>query len=1386
MATRTVSTKLAIDGESEYRAAITRINAELKNMQSALRLTESEYKNNANSMAALSAKGEALSRLHESQKAKVDALRSALENARNAQQTYAQKSEELRAKIQANNEALDKLKSSTGDTTAEEEKLTKENEALTAELAENEKYLAAAEKGANSWQTQLNNAEVQLNELDSEIKENDKLLDEAKDSADGCAHSIDEFGNEVKESSDAIDELANALAAAGLAKTAKEIAEALKECVDSAVAFEAAMAGVKRTVGGGDDFIAALGDRFKELSTVMPITTSELAKIAETAGQLGIRQENVEQFTTVMAKLATTTDLTADNAATMLAQFANITGITDYERLGAVVASLGDSTATTASKVVDMSQGMAAAASIAGMSERDILAIAAAVGSLGIEAQAGSTAMSTLISTLYKATETGGEKLEAFASVAGMTAEEFQRAWQDDAVTALDAFIRGLNDTERNGKSAILVLNDLGITNVRQTKAILGLASAGDLLTGTIAQANRAWNENTALNEKAAIMYETTEAKITMYKNSVDNLKIAIGDQLTPALGNLAEKGTDVVSWAAKMVEENQWLAPAITAVATALGVFTAVLGGSIAVIKVVIPAIKALNLAMAANPYILVAAAITAVVSALVVLAVTLQKTESEYDKLSASSKQQYDEIKRLNAEYERACEVYGETSAEAQLLKKQIDDATAAFNANKTTMEEVTARTDDLLNKQEELNAAYSEVTATVDKHEASYMSLFNRLQELMGIEHKTVGTKQEILAIVELLNDAIPELGLAYDDYTDSLNMTADGIMRVIEAELKAERYQANHDALLDAMRQRIDMQTQIEALQTEVEAATQRLTDAIAARDAAEAEWGNWKYLAYDAYTQSMMGYWQAVNTAQQEVNALTEQQQALGAAFEENEANIEELSASYADLGSSAEESASAEEQAADRVKSKLQELAQAYKDAYDSARESLDGQIGLWDEMDNEAVTSAETLQRAVDSQITYLQNYSANLDSLLSRNIEGIEAFARNFTDGSEESAAALAGLAAASDDEIRQIMASMAQVDTYKDSLASLFATLETDLTGSLETIKNEYAAAIEEISGTGANVDFSAFIDAVDAAFSDVGVTFQTIGSDAGNGLAAGISASSGEASSQATAMAQAVVDAVRTALDSHSPSVVMDNIGQGVGEGLAQGIDKNASKVTSSAEKLGQQLTDKMTAAGKDSVRGFMQEFDQITSQTQAAMNSMRQAAISTASGLPGAMQGIGAQMISGMVNGLYSNAGSLYAAITSIVNNAIARAQAAAATHSPSKKTEEIFENVGEGMVVGIEKKRERVATATQGVVDNALSIDTSGVMEAAKLLKTSAPDLTSLLAPAHSAPLSNDEGDIEIEVNIEHMEVRSEADIKAVSKQLGQDIKQELRRRGRL
>ena len=457
----------------------------------------------------------------------------------------------------------------------------------------------------------LNEAGVDTSNLEGESARLQAELGNLRQEQEEVADSANEMSEGLANSVQAMQE---ALIAAGLVDGLKAIGEALKQCAEASIQYETSMAGVKRTVGGSDVFIAELGDTFKELSTQIPITAEELAGIATTAGQLGIAQQNVESFTTVMAQLATTTDLTADDAATMLAQFANITGTTQYDRLGSTVAELGDATATTASKVVSMSQGMAAAASQAGFSETDILAVSAAVGSLGIEAQAGSTAMSTLISTLYKATETGN-KLDEFAAVAGMTATEFKQAWAEDAVGTMNTFIQGLNDVERNGKSAVVILDELGINNVRQTKAILGLASAGDLLSNTIDQANAAWDNNTALTEKAGVMYGTTEAKLTMMQNAANNVKIAVGDALTPVIGGAADVFTPVLQGIAEFIDKNPALVKAIT---TVVGVVAGVTGGILALSAAMKVASAAAAIMTASIPGLPLILAITAGIAAL------------------------------------------------------------------------------------------------------------------------------------------------------------------------------------------------------------------------------------------------------------------------------------------------------------------------------------------------------------------------------------------------------------------------------------------------------------------------------------------------------------------------------------------------------------------------------------------------------------------------------------------------------------------------------------------------------------------------------------------------------------------------------------------------
>lgn len=518
----------------------------------------------------------------------------------------------------------------------------------------------------------LNKAGVDTNNLTAESARLQSELSDLKSEQEEVADAAQESSESFAQTAEAMQEM---LAASGAIELLQSIAGALKECTDAAIQYESAMAGVKRTVGGSDSFIGDLGDRFKELSTTIPISAEELAHIATTAGQLGIAQGNVEEFTRVMAQLATTTNLTADDAATMLAQFANITGTTQYDRLGSTVAQLGDATATTASKVVEMSQGMAAAASQAGFSETDILAVSAAVGSLGIEAQAGSTAMSTLISTLYKAVETG-DGLEDFAAVAGMTAEQFKTAWGNDAVGAMDSFIQGLNDVERNGKSAVVILDQLGINNVRQSKAILGLASAGDLLSNTINQANAAWNSNTALTEKAGVMYSTTEAKMTMMQNAANNVKIAIGDALTPAMGDLAEAATNLMQPVSTFLANNPAVVKALTAAVGVMGAVTAGVVGLSAALKVA-AAVSGMFTA-SLSPVFTVAAGIAGLTAVVVGLSSALGDAQKSFEGLDA----EFDETLRQMEEQQQILNLCGEYRDLQKELGYTSDDLKSLSN--------------------------------------------------------------------------------------------------------------------------------------------------------------------------------------------------------------------------------------------------------------------------------------------------------------------------------------------------------------------------------------------------------------------------------------------------------------------------------------------------------------------------------------------------------------------------------------------------------------------------------------------------------------------------------------------------------------------------------
>ena len=476
--------------------------------------------------------------------------------------------------------------------------------------------------------------------------------------------------NATGSTGDIMGGISSALAATGVMDGLQAVYDILEECVQASIEFESAMAGVAKTVDMTAGELDEMASAVMRISTEIPVTTTELANIMEVAGQLGIQKENLLDFATVMSQLATATSMSADEAATMLSQFANITQMAPslYSNLASTVVELGNNYATTEQKIIEMGQGIAASGTLAGMSEADIMGLAAAVTSLGIAPQAGSTSMSKLISMINMAVETG-DGLDQFASVAGMSAAEFARAWGDDAANALAVFISGLNDVERNGASATVILNELGITETRMQRMILSLAGSGDLMSNAIRDANAAFRENTALTAEAEKRYATVESRLTMMRNAANNVMISIGDALAPVVGVVADSLTHLLEPIAEFIEANPALVQGLTAFAGVLGVAAGAMATYAAVTKLAAAANVLFGGSIPGIGIILgIAGAVGTLVFAVGALTDAYDRAHPSFETLDA----EYDELNKKAKEQKEIIEL----AEEYKTLIKEIDE--------------------------------------------------------------------------------------------------------------------------------------------------------------------------------------------------------------------------------------------------------------------------------------------------------------------------------------------------------------------------------------------------------------------------------------------------------------------------------------------------------------------------------------------------------------------------------------------------------------------------------------------------------------------------------------------------------------------------------------
>lgn len=324
------------------------------------------------------------------------------------------------------------------------------------------------------------------------------------------------------------------LIAGGLAVTG------LVAAARSAIEFEDAFAGVRKTVDATPPQLQKISDGLREMSRTMPIAVTDLAAIAEQAGALGIARQNILEFTRVVALIGITTDVSSDQAATALGQLSNVLGLTakDYDNFGAALVDLGNKGASTESQILAIAARSGSAAHLIGVSKAATLGWASAVANLGVEVEAGGSAIQQFFLQSLKDLQ-DDKTLNLMAKTAGLTGTAFKKAFQQDATTALQAFLTGLGKLPK--ALQLQVLDDLGLKGIRLQRVLLGLAGSNKNLVDSLNISGRAWRENAALQEEARKRFETTKSALQILGNNVNDVGITIGSSLLPPLARVSK-----------------------------------------------------------------------------------------------------------------------------------------------------------------------------------------------------------------------------------------------------------------------------------------------------------------------------------------------------------------------------------------------------------------------------------------------------------------------------------------------------------------------------------------------------------------------------------------------------------------------------------------------------------------------------------------------------------------------------------------------------------------------------------------------------------------------------------------------------------------------------
>lgn len=457
---------------------------------------------------------------------------------------------------------------------------------------------------ASDLEATISGVSQQLEELER-TQSNTKGVKGVRESTSayqGLASQLKDTGKGIKEVGENIDTITKPIQYASTALAAGGVASA-KFAID----FEDSFAGVKKTVDATPEQLAKIKQGIIDLSTTgidgrgaIPQTTTELNELAAAGGQLGISQENIIDFTEVMAQMGSATNLVGEEGAATLARFQNVMGVGQNEirNIGSAIVDLGNHSATTESEIAAMALRMGKYGSSVRMSAADVLGYSAALSSLGIEAQMGGSAIGRTWLSIETAVASGGEGLTKFAKYSGKSAEEFKKQWNTDSSGAFNGLLKGLQSAE----NLTLALDDLGINNTQDIQAMMALVNGYDLVTESVNRSNTAYQENTALQEEFNAKNETTASKLANTKNNIVEAARSIGETMLPSIQDASTTVADFAKGLSQMDDEQKRVVVNTGATVIAIGAISKVSAGAIKGVGGIVEAVGNIKKAFSAG----------------------------------------------------------------------------------------------------------------------------------------------------------------------------------------------------------------------------------------------------------------------------------------------------------------------------------------------------------------------------------------------------------------------------------------------------------------------------------------------------------------------------------------------------------------------------------------------------------------------------------------------------------------------------------------------------------------------------------------------------------------------------------------------------------------